>query len=118
MVFVDDMNASELSNDSSISEDMDDILGYIGGGIFGNAYREGKSTDNVASNDNSTRLWEIAQQELYPRCTQHSKLSFTIRLLHIKSVSPLSKGSQHVVGLFMEMLLADNVVLRTFYEAK
>ena len=52
-----------------------------------------------------TKLWEDAKRELYCGCVKYSKLSFVVRLLHVKSENNLSvKAFKDVLGLIKDAL--------------
>ena len=100
-------------------EDMEEMLGDIGAGMFMDEGDTDTSSSNDGGHNTFARLWNDSQRELYPGCRRHSKLSFTVRLLHIKSMCRLSiKAVNMLLELFKEALPTDNTLPRNFYEAK
>ena len=86
----------DLEGDNS--DRMAEMLTDVRAGLDGGAARV--ETENPNINETPTwglkastplnKLWEEAEHELYSGCTKFSKLSFTVRLLHVKSENKLS----------------------------
>ena len=97
-----DINVDISDDGYDNGEDMTEMLGDLGAGIFGARVGEGTSTQSFGGNEDFGSLWEDAQRELYLGCTRHSKLlSFTVRLLHIKSICRISaKAVDMLLELF------------------
>ncbi|KAH0679248.1 hypothetical protein KY284_020333 [Solanum tuberosum] len=64
-------------------------------------------------------MLDSANQEVWPGCETHSRLSVVSRLLHIKTEHHLSDRCFDEICQYMsEMLLPDNVMPKNFYETK
>ncbi|KAM3284810.1 hypothetical protein P3S67_023609 [Capsicum chacoense] len=65
------------------------------------------------------KLLEDAQTELYLGCTKVSKLSFVVKLLHLKCLNHWSnKSMDELLNFFKDVLLEGSFVPKSFYEAK
>ncbi|CAN1180949.1 hypothetical protein LINPERHAP2_LOCUS35056 [Linum perenne] len=65
------------------------------------------------------KLVEANQTELYPGCTSHSKLSFIIRLFHIKCLGRWSiKSFTMLLELLSEVLPEGKTLPKSYYEVK
>ena len=64
-------------------------------------------------------MWEDAQRKLYPGCKKFSKLSFCIKLLHIKTLCNWSDNSfDLIIDLIKQVLLDEESLPKSYYEAK
>ncbi|RYR39255.1 hypothetical protein Ahy_A09g044762 [Arachis hypogaea] len=76
----------------------DSMNEHVGDGANGLSYlSEEPSRDARSFHD----LLEDREQELYPRCSRFSKLSFFVRLYHIKCMCGVSDNA---FGLILELL--------------
>ncbi|OIT36597.1 hypothetical protein A4A49_06472 [Nicotiana attenuata] len=65
------------------------------------------------------QLLEDAETELYPGCKSVSKLSFVVRLLHLKCINHwTNKSMDDLLSFFKEVLPVESFVPNSFYEAK
>ncbi|XP_020245318.1 uncharacterized protein LOC109823444 [Asparagus officinalis] len=68
---------------------------------------------------NFENLIEDAKKPLYPNCQKYSKLSFIVRLFQIKCLNKWSnKSLSSLLELLKDLLPEDNLVPKTWYEAK
>ncbi|XP_020263764.1 uncharacterized protein LOC109839661 [Asparagus officinalis] len=68
---------------------------------------------------NFESLIEDAKKPLYPNCQKYSKLSFIVRLFQIKCLNKWSnKSLSSLLELLKDLLPEDNLVPKTWYEAK
>ena len=118
---------AEHNDDNASVEDIDEVeemLHDIYMGTFPDAnIGESSTTVDSTNNDHYKRpfnqLWEDAQRELYPGCKNFSKLSFIVKLLHIKTICNWSdKSFDMVIDLIKKALPDGESLLRSYYEAK
>ncbi|XP_019236804.1 PREDICTED: uncharacterized protein LOC109217034 [Nicotiana attenuata] len=65
------------------------------------------------------KLLEDAETEIYPGCKNVSKLSFVVRLLHLKCLNHwTNKSMDDLLSFFKEVLPVESFVPNSFYEAK
>ncbi|XP_056685978.1 uncharacterized protein [Spinacia oleracea] len=65
------------------------------------------------------KLMGDLELELYPGCKQFSKLSFLVKLFHIKCLTGIpNKSLEMVLNLFKEALPKDNTLPESYYEAE
>lgn len=65
------------------------------------------------------RLLTSAQRELYPGCKSHSRLSFLLKLVHLKDLNHWSnKSFEMLLKLMKEALPSGDSLPATYYEAK
>ena len=83
-------------------------------------YITGTDTNNVnEEEDKFSKLFFIAEQELYPGCENFSKLSFIVQLLNIKCLFGLSgKTIDTLLSLLAKAFLHGNKVHVSYYEAQ
>jgi len=119
-VLVDHHNYLRHMDDDYEHDEMEEMLGDIGAGMFMDEVNDNASTGGSGTDcENFPSLWEDAKRELYPGCTKHSKMSFIVRLLHIKSLCGMStKAINMVLDLFNEVLPEGSALPKNFYEAK
>ena len=117
----------EHNDDNSQAEDIDDIremLDDIYRGTFPDAnIGESSTSPGPSNNDYKARpfdqLWQDAQRELYPGCKKFSKLSFCMKLLHIKTLCNWSdKSFDLMIDLIMQALPNGESLPKSYYEAK
>ncbi|XP_050278308.1 uncharacterized protein LOC126719839 [Quercus robur] len=117
----------EHNDNNSQAEDIDDVgemLDDIYRGTFPDAnIGESSTSPGPSNNDHKTRLfdqlWEDAQCELYPGCKKFSKLSFCMKLLHIKTLCNWSDKSFDLMIDLIKQALPDGESLpKLYYEAK
>ncbi|XP_055830880.1 uncharacterized protein LOC129899907 [Solanum dulcamara] len=124
LVRVENSNAAlndEVDVDSAEEDDITqmihDAYGYMN--LDNNAtYSEGNEEPNIYATK-FYKLLEDGKTELYPGCTKVSKLSFVVKLLHLKSLNHWSnKSMDELLRLFKEVLPEGSFVPSSFYEAK
>ncbi|CAN1335190.1 hypothetical protein LINPERPRIM_LOCUS36661, partial [Linum perenne] len=65
------------------------------------------------------KLVEANQTELYPGCTSHSKLSFIIRLFHVKCLGKWSvKSFTMLLELLREVIPSGDTLPKSYHEVK
>ncbi|KAH0669665.1 hypothetical protein KY285_023833 [Solanum tuberosum] len=111
----------EVEDDSNEDDDITgmihDACGYTNVENNTNS-SEGNEDPNIHAT-NFYKLLKDAQTELYPGCTKVSKLSFTVKLLHLKCLNHWSnKSMDKLLIFFKEVLLDGSFVPTSFYEAK
>ncbi|XP_075084162.1 uncharacterized protein LOC142167856 [Nicotiana tabacum] len=82
--------------------------------------------DNIKYNEepniHATKFYELledAETELYPGCKKVLKLSFVVKLLHLKCLNHWSnKSMDALLSFFKEVLPEESFVANSFYEAK
>ena len=118
---------AEHNDDNSQVEDIDEIeemLDDIVRGTFLNAnIGESFTSPSLSNNDYKAipfdQLWEDAKCEFYPGCKKFSKLSFCMKLLHIKTLCNWSdKSFDLVINLIKQALLNGESLPKSSYEAK
>ncbi|XP_075087801.1 uncharacterized protein LOC142169788 [Nicotiana tabacum] len=83
-----------------------------------NNYQEENEESNVHAKK-FYKLLEDPEKELYPDCKKVSKLSFVVRLLHLKSLNHWSnKSMDALLRFFKEVLPEGSFVPYSFYEVK
>ncbi|KAM3376105.1 hypothetical protein P3S68_014819 [Capsicum galapagoense] len=108
---------SEEVEDDDVIEMIHDACGYTNMHDTTNS-REGNEDPNVHATK-FYRLLEDAQTELYPGCTKVSKLSFVVKLLHLKFLNHWSnKLMDELLNFFKDVLPECSFVPKSFYEAK
>uniref|UniRef100_J3N129 Transposase-associated domain-containing protein n=1 Tax=Oryza brachyantha TaxID=4533 RepID=J3N129_ORYBR len=101
-----------------------DLLGDIHRGTVGIQQQEDQlSSGNIGAQSNEEvnrfdRLLTSAQHELYPGCKSHSRLSFLLKLVHLKDLNHWSNISFEMLLKLMEVLQAGDSLPGTYYEAK
>ena len=125
-VQVDDMhgmlcNAFGVLDDSSSEFDGADLSGGGDDNNGGNDENiDGGNRENP--NDDAETFYNLlkdAEQELYPGCKKFTKLSFIVRLFHIKCLYGLSDKSITVLlELFKEALPEGETLPKSFYQTK
>ncbi|KAB1212871.1 hypothetical protein CJ030_MR5G010171 [Morella rubra] len=119
----------ESSDDDVVSDyegdEMEELLEDVYMGTFRHAGVEETSTPNGAAwgecdPKKVRKLWEDAQIPLYPSCETFSKLSFVVKLLHLKTINNWSSKSFDMLLLLLrDAFKSVGVRLpKTFYEAK
>ncbi|XP_060172279.1 uncharacterized protein LOC132603299 [Lycium barbarum] len=116
-----DTYSDEVEDDSieedDITEMIHDACGYM------NVEDNTNSTEgNEEPNVHATKFYKLledAQTELYPGCTNVLKLSFVVKLLHMKCLNHWSnKSTDELLSLFKEVLPEGSFLPKYFYEAK
>ncbi|KAM3236161.1 hypothetical protein P3L10_016198 [Capsicum annuum] len=98
-------------------------------GMIHDAYGHTNVDDNTNSRERNKdpnvhakkfyTLVEYAQTKLYPGCTKVSKLSFVVKLLHLKCLNHWSnKSMDELLNFLIEVLPEGSFVPKSFYEAK
>ena len=107
----------DSNEDDDITEIIHDTCAYTN--VENNT---NSSEGNEEPNINATKFYILlkdAQTELYPGCTKVSKLSFIVKLLHLKHLNHWSnKSMDELLCFFKEVLLDGAFVPTFFYEAK
>lgn len=85
-------------------------------------HQSSNSNDAQATNDKEeTKFHELimdGNQQLYEQCTKYTKLSFLLKLYHIKC---LRKVSDKAMGMILELIkdaIQNANLLESFYEGK
>ncbi|XP_056688096.1 uncharacterized protein [Spinacia oleracea] len=102
------LDADELSNQDDLD---DDLVGLLHDAR--DAFREGP-------NDEAKKFFQLLegdQEELYPGCKTHSKLSFMIRLLIIKCDHKLTNGAYADIADLVRKAFPDAKLPKSFNEA-
>lgn len=80
------------------------------------------SEGNEEPNVHATKFYKLledAYTELYPGCTKVSKLSFVVKLLHLKCLNQWSnKSMDELLSFFKEVLQDGSFIPKSFYETK
>ncbi|KAK9270216.1 hypothetical protein L1049_025792 [Liquidambar formosana] len=122
----DDANDNDdmADNVDDYVDEVQEILEDLYGGTFMDSYGREPSTDHdpyctEGEADKFARLLRNAQRELYPGCEKFSKLSFLVKLLHIKIINHWSNKSLNMLlKLLKEALPIGETLPKTHYEAK
>ncbi|CAH9070188.1 unnamed protein product [Cuscuta epithymum] len=78
-----------------------------------------ESRDPTEVANNFYKLMDDLELELYPGCKKFSKLSFSLKLLHIKCLCGISdKGMVMLLELFKDALPEGNTLPDSYYEAQ
>ncbi|XP_016441345.1 uncharacterized protein LOC107766944 [Nicotiana tabacum] len=113
---------SDEAEDDSIEEDNITEMIHNAYGYTNVEDNNNNSEDNEEPNVHATnfyKLLEDAETELYPGCKNVSKLSFIVRLLHLKCLNHWSnKSMDALLSFFKEVLPEGSFVPNSFYEAK
>ncbi|XP_016507785.2 uncharacterized protein LOC107825437 [Nicotiana tabacum] len=116
VVVSDDGAEDDSIEEDNISEMIHDACGYT------NVEDNNNSEDNEEPNIHATKFYELledAETELYPGCEKVSKLSFVVKLLHLKCLNRWSnKSMDALLSFFKEVLPDGSFVPNSFYEAK
>ncbi|XP_060202370.1 uncharacterized protein LOC132630789 [Lycium barbarum] len=117
LVRVDDEVEDDSMEEDNITEMIHDACGYMN--VEDNT---NSSEGNEEPNMHATKFYKLlenAQTELYPCCTKVSKLSFVVKLLHLKCLNHWSnKSMDDLLSFFKEVLPDGSFVPKSFYEAK
>ncbi|XP_060170851.1 uncharacterized protein LOC132601805 [Lycium barbarum] len=117
LVRVDDEVEDDSIEEDNITEMIHDACGYMN--VEDNT---NSSEGNEEPNMHATKFYKLlenAQTELYPGCTKVSKLSFVVKLLHLKCLNHWSnKSMDELLSFFKEVLPEGSFVPKSFYEAK
>ena len=101
--------------DDGIQEMLDGYENYIGNDL-GNIEDDVIRTTHKKSFD---ELLKEAQQELYSGCSKFSKLSFTVKLLHLKVYNKWSnKSFDMLLDLLQQVLPNGGTLPKSHYEAR
>ena len=119
-----DDDSSEDTNDDG-TDDMAgliaDVIGEPNFVAFGSDERVAQEI-NEEPNDNAKRFYRLirdAETKLYPGCENFSKLSFIVKLLHIKSLGGWSnKSFTMLLELLKEAFPLGETLPKSYYEAK
>jgi len=124
--FIRDQSPHRDCNDEVVEDDVeeDEIMEIIHD-AYGIADIE--NTNSGLDNDEEPNsyakkfyeLLEDAEKELYPSCSKVSKLSFIVRLLHLKCLNHWSnKSMDALLSFFKEVLPEGALIPNSYYEAK
>ncbi|XP_049385806.1 uncharacterized protein LOC125849897 [Solanum stenotomum] len=109
-----EVEADDIEEDDII-EMIHDACGYMGNNI-------NSSEENEEPNMHAAKFYKLLEEariELYPGCTKVSKLSFVIKLLHLKCLNHWSnKSMDELLSFFKEVLPEGSLLPSSFYEAK
>jgi len=128
-VYVLEEPVPEDGNDNSLEEPVhDDPLDEMLRDLVGpehvndDGHEDGNPSNGNPSNEAASRfkhLIEEAKRELYPGCTNFSRLTFVIKLLHVKSYCRITNSA---FSMFLEVLSEAfpqfNTVPKSYDEAK
>ncbi|KAM3337570.1 hypothetical protein P3S68_031895 [Capsicum galapagoense] len=102
----------------------DDVIGMIHDAC-GHTNIDGNTNSQEGNEDPNVHakkfyiLVEDAQRQLYLGCTKVSKLSFVVKLLHLKCLNHWSnKSMDELLNFLIEVLPEGSFVPKSFYEAK
>jgi hypothetical protein len=114
---------SNLQDVNSSTDDMDGLLhDAFGIPMHDDIERVETSPGFECSNSDTENFYKLindSQQELYPGCKKFSKLSFLIRLLHLKCAGKWSnKHFDTLLDLLRESFLDGVEVPKSYYEAE
>ncbi|XP_075098879.1 uncharacterized protein LOC142175783 [Nicotiana tabacum] len=113
----DDEAEDDSIEEDNISEMIRDASGYTNVEDNNN-----NSEDREEPNIHATKFYELleeAETKLYPDCKKVSKLSFVVKLLHLKCLNHWSnKSMDALLSFFKEVLPEGSFVPNSFYEAK
>jgi len=121
---VENSNVTHRDEVEDDSNEDDDITGMIHDacGYTNVENNKNSSEGNEEPNIHATKFYKLlkdAQTELYPGCTKVSKLSFIVKLLHLKCINHWSNKSMDELLIFFKEVLPDGSFVPTsFYEAK
>ncbi|XP_042956354.1 uncharacterized protein LOC122292181 [Carya illinoinensis] len=124
--FSDDEQDDTLSHSDYI-DDLDELLDDIHHGSFmdgenrnaGESYGgDQPSTSNPPVNSNFEDLVADARRPLYPSCTKFSKLSFIVKLLHIKSIGGWTVKSFDMVIKLLQEAFPDALFPDSYNDAR
>ncbi|XP_020094140.1 uncharacterized protein LOC109714114 [Ananas comosus] len=80
------------------------------------------ASDSEEPNEGATKFFKLLKdgnEQLYPGCSRFSKLSFVIKLFHIKCLSHMTnKGFSMILDLLSKAFPEGNVLPKSYYEAK
>jgi hypothetical protein len=110
---------------------MQDMLNDVFGGLGGQGFQE-SSSSSLPNSDHSTtikdasheelkkirELMEDGNQELYDGCTKYSKLSFIVRLYHIKVLCGATDKTFSMIIELLNDVFPHAKLPKSFYEAK
>ncbi|XP_055822023.1 uncharacterized protein LOC129890508 [Solanum dulcamara] len=107
----------DIAEEDDITQMIHDACRYMN--LDNNAtYFEGNEEPNMYS-IKFYKLLENGKRELYPGCTKVSKLSFVVKLLHLKSLNHWSnKSMDELLRFLKEVLPKGSFIPSSFYEAK
>ncbi|XP_019264215.1 PREDICTED: uncharacterized protein LOC109241851 [Nicotiana attenuata] len=118
---------SDVINNDEVEDDNaeeDDITGMIHDayGYANTADANNLPHHNEEPNLQAQKFYQLledAETELYPGCKSVSKLSFVVRLLHLKCINHwTNKSMDDLLSFFKEVLPVESFVPNSFYEAK
>ncbi|OIT33983.1 hypothetical protein A4A49_65961, partial [Nicotiana attenuata] len=113
---------SDEAGDESIEEDNITEMIHDACGHTNVEDNDNNSEDNEEPNIHATKFYKLledAETELYPGCKKVSKLSFVVKLLHLKCLNHWSnKLMDALLSFFKEVLPEGSFVPNSFYEAK
>ncbi|CAI0559000.1 unnamed protein product [Linum tenue] len=116
-------NTSDIGVDNPMEgyEDFDeelfDLLDEHQNFIYSEATNGGNFTNK--GYEEYADMLGTTQEELYPNCTKYSKFSFIVKMLHLKVYNKWSnKSFDMLLKLLQDVLPEDNLVPKSFYEAK
>jgi len=120
VIYNEDEN-EEHDNDDEIQT----MLEEVSGRSFANFSDETKTDNNVCGNmsekeaKNFDKLLEEAERELYPGCKKFSKLSFLVKLLHLKVYNQWSnKSFDMLLELLKDAFPTGETLPKSYYDAK
>ncbi|XP_060183223.1 uncharacterized protein LOC132613195 [Lycium barbarum] len=116
LVRVDDEVEDDSIEEDNITDMIHDACGFMN--VEDNT---NSSEGNEEPNVHATKFYKLLENdhtELYPGCTKVSKLSFVVKLLHLKCLNHWSnKSMDELLIFFKEVLPKGSFVPKSFYEA-
>lgn len=103
--------------------DIPEMLEDLHRGTLGQSSAETTAHENASDNDGEVerlaRLLNDANCELYPGCSKYSKLSFLLKMVHIKSLTNSSnKAFDMNLELFKDTLPMGETLPKSYYDVK
>ncbi|XP_042939338.1 uncharacterized protein LOC122274358 [Carya illinoinensis] len=116
----DDDSANESHN---FIDDMDEMIEDTRAAtFFDHAYGEHASTSEPTMGESQSKtfdqLFDDARRPLYPSCKKFSKLSFIVKLLHIKTVGGWTIKSFNMVLQLLKAAFPDIHIPNSYHEAR
>jgi hypothetical protein len=110
-----DISLEEPVHDDGLDEMLRDLVGS--GHVNDEGHEDGNPSNDAASR--FKQLIEEAQRELYPGCTNFSRLTFVIKLLHVKSYCRITNSAFSMpLKILSEAFPEFNTVPKSYDEAK
>ncbi|XP_075108569.1 uncharacterized protein LOC107821067 isoform X1 [Nicotiana tabacum] len=113
---------NEVEDDNIEEDNISEMIHDVRGHTYVEDNNNNTSMDNEEPNLHAAKFYKLledAQTELYPGCSKVSKLSFVVKLLHLKCLNHWSnKSMDELLSFFKEVLPEGSFVPSSFYEAK